>query len=48
MFFFGPVLAEIPSAAFLQQEVFGPILHLMRYCDPERLEQASAPWPRAA
>jgi RHH-type proline utilization regulon transcriptional repressor/proline dehydrogenase/delta 1-pyrroline-5-carboxylate dehydrogenase len=40
--FFGPVLAEIPSAAFLQQEVFGPILHVVRY-DPERLEEASAP-----
>jgi RHH-type proline utilization regulon transcriptional repressor/proline dehydrogenase/delta 1-pyrroline-5-carboxylate dehydrogenase len=40
--FFGPVLAEIPSAAFLQQEVFGPILHVVRY-DPERLEDAAAP-----
>jgi RHH-type proline utilization regulon transcriptional repressor/proline dehydrogenase/delta 1-pyrroline-5-carboxylate dehydrogenase len=40
--FFGPVLAEIPSAAFLQQEVFGPILHVVRY-DPERLEAAAAP-----
>jgi RHH-type proline utilization regulon transcriptional repressor/proline dehydrogenase/delta 1-pyrroline-5-carboxylate dehydrogenase len=40
--FFGPVLAEIPSAAFLQQEVFGPILHVARY-DPERLEAAAAP-----
>jgi RHH-type proline utilization regulon transcriptional repressor/proline dehydrogenase/delta 1-pyrroline-5-carboxylate dehydrogenase len=40
--FFGPVLAEIPSAAFLQQEVFGPILHVVRY-DPDRLEAAAAP-----
>jgi len=40
--FFGPVLAEIPSAGFLQQEVFGPILHVVRY-DPERLEAAAAP-----
>src|SRR5262249_50342829 len=40
--FFGPVLAEIPSAAFLQQEVFGPILHVVRY-DPERLEASAAP-----
>ncbi|MGZ3274498.1 MAG: bifunctional proline dehydrogenase/L-glutamate gamma-semialdehyde dehydrogenase PutA [Caulobacteraceae bacterium] len=40
--FFGPVLAEIPSSAFLQQEVFGPILHVVRY-DPERLEEAAAP-----
>jgi len=35
--FFGPVLAEIPSVDFLKGEVFGPILHVVRY-DPERLE----------
>jgi RHH-type proline utilization regulon transcriptional repressor/proline dehydrogenase/delta 1-pyrroline-5-carboxylate dehydrogenase len=35
--FFGPVLAEIPSAAFLEKEVFGPILHVVRY-DPEDLQ----------
>ncbi len=29
--FFGPVLAEIPSASFLEREVFGPILHVVRY-----------------
>ena len=40
--FFGPVLAEIPSAAFLQREVFGPILHVVRY-DPAKLEAAAAP-----
>ena len=40
--FFGPVLAEIPSAAFLQREVFGLILHIVRY-DPDRLEEAAAP-----
>jgi RHH-type proline utilization regulon transcriptional repressor/proline dehydrogenase/delta 1-pyrroline-5-carboxylate dehydrogenase len=40
--FFGPVLAEVPSASFLQQEVFGPILHAVRY-DPDRLEEAAAP-----
>jgi len=34
--FFGPVLAEIPAADFLEREVFGPILHLVRY-DPENL-----------
>lgn len=34
--FFGPVLAEIPSAKFLEREVFGPILHVVRY-DPARL-----------
>ncbi len=43
--FFGPVLAEIPSAAFLQKEVFGPILHVVRY-NPERLEEAAAPLAR--
>ena len=40
--FFGPVLAEIPSAAFLQKEVFGPILHVVRY-DANDLEAAAAP-----
>ncbi len=40
--FFGPLLAEIPSAAFLQTEVFGPILHIVRY-DPGGLEAAAAP-----
>jgi RHH-type proline utilization regulon transcriptional repressor/proline dehydrogenase/delta 1-pyrroline-5-carboxylate dehydrogenase len=44
--FFAPVLAEIPSAAFLQREVFGPILHVVRY-DPARLDQAAAPLVRA-
>jgi RHH-type proline utilization regulon transcriptional repressor/proline dehydrogenase/delta 1-pyrroline-5-carboxylate dehydrogenase len=29
--FFGPVLADIPSAHFLPREVFGPILHVVRY-----------------
>jgi RHH-type transcriptional regulator, proline utilization regulon repressor / proline dehydrogenase / delta 1-pyrroline-5-carboxylate dehydrogenase len=38
--FFGPVLAEISSASFLEREVFGPILHVVRY-DPERLEAAA-------
>jgi RHH-type proline utilization regulon transcriptional repressor/proline dehydrogenase/delta 1-pyrroline-5-carboxylate dehydrogenase len=40
--FFGPVLAEIPSAGFLEREVFGPILHVVRY-DPAELEAAAAP-----
>jgi RHH-type proline utilization regulon transcriptional repressor/proline dehydrogenase/delta 1-pyrroline-5-carboxylate dehydrogenase len=35
--FFSPVLAEIASPAFLQREVFGPILHVVRY-DSEDLE----------
>jgi RHH-type proline utilization regulon transcriptional repressor/proline dehydrogenase/delta 1-pyrroline-5-carboxylate dehydrogenase len=39
--FFGPVLAEIPTASFLEREVFGPILHVVRY-DPERLDAAAA------
>ncbi|MFI4934956.1 MAG: bifunctional proline dehydrogenase/L-glutamate gamma-semialdehyde dehydrogenase PutA [Caulobacterales bacterium] len=29
--FFGPILAEIPRAGFLTEEVFGPILHVVRY-----------------
>jgi RHH-type proline utilization regulon transcriptional repressor/proline dehydrogenase/delta 1-pyrroline-5-carboxylate dehydrogenase len=29
--FFGPILAEIPTASFLTREVFGPILHVVRY-----------------
>jgi RHH-type proline utilization regulon transcriptional repressor/proline dehydrogenase/delta 1-pyrroline-5-carboxylate dehydrogenase len=33
--FFGPVLAEIPSAAFLEREVFGPVLHVVRYAGGE-------------
>ena len=38
--FFGPVLAEIPSADWLEREVFGPVLHVVRY-DPERLEDVA-------
>ncbi|MGZ8363674.1 MAG: bifunctional proline dehydrogenase/L-glutamate gamma-semialdehyde dehydrogenase PutA, partial [Caulobacteraceae bacterium] len=38
--FFGPVLAEIPSASFLEREVFGPILHVVRY-DPDQLEEVA-------
>jgi RHH-type proline utilization regulon transcriptional repressor/proline dehydrogenase/delta 1-pyrroline-5-carboxylate dehydrogenase len=40
--FFGPVFAEIPSAGFLQREVFGPILHLVRY-DSAQLVAAARP-----
>ena len=40
--FFGPILAEIPHASFLEREVFGPILHVVRY-DPEDLTAAAAP-----
>jgi len=39
--FFGPVLAEIPSASFLEKEVFGPILHVVRY-DPEDLPEVAS------
>lgn len=39
--YFGPVLAEIPSADFLEKEVFGPILHVVRY-DPENLPAVAA------
>jgi RHH-type proline utilization regulon transcriptional repressor/proline dehydrogenase/delta 1-pyrroline-5-carboxylate dehydrogenase len=38
--FFAPVLAEIPAADFLEREVFGPILHVVRY-KPENLEQVA-------
>ncbi len=41
-YFFAPTLAEIPDAGFLPREVFGPILHLIRY-DPARLEDAARP-----
>src|SRR5690606_26130158 len=39
--FFAPVLAEIPNARFLEREVFGPILHVVRY-RPADLEAACA------
>jgi RHH-type transcriptional regulator, proline utilization regulon repressor / proline dehydrogenase / delta 1-pyrroline-5-carboxylate dehydrogenase len=38
--FFGPVIAEVPSPDFLEQEVFGPILHVYRY-DPDRLAEVA-------
>jgi RHH-type proline utilization regulon transcriptional repressor/proline dehydrogenase/delta 1-pyrroline-5-carboxylate dehydrogenase len=37
--FFAPTLAEIPSAGWLEREVFGPVLHVCRY-DPAKLEDA--------
>ena len=40
--FFAPVLVEIPGATYLQKEVFGPILHVVRY-DPARLDAATEP-----
>jgi len=39
--FFGPVLAEIPSALFLEREVFGPVLHVVRY-DVAALDKTAA------
>ena len=38
--FFAPVLAEIPAADFLEREVFGPILHVVRY-DPADLARVA-------
>lgn len=38
--FFAPVLAEIPAADFLEREVFGPVLHVIRY-KPEALEDVA-------
>ncbi len=38
--FFAPVLAEIPAADFLEREVFGPVLHVVRY-KPEALEEVA-------
>jgi len=38
--FFAPVLAEIPAADFLEREVFGPVLHVVRY-RPEDLERVA-------
>jgi RHH-type proline utilization regulon transcriptional repressor/proline dehydrogenase/delta 1-pyrroline-5-carboxylate dehydrogenase len=39
--FFGPVLAEIPLSDLPDREVFGPVLHVVRY-DPEQLDAACA------
>jgi len=38
--FFTPLLVEIPVADFLEREVFGPVLHVVRY-DPEALEEVA-------
>ncbi|WP_340645570.1 bifunctional proline dehydrogenase/L-glutamate gamma-semialdehyde dehydrogenase PutA [Phenylobacterium sp.] len=40
--FFAPTLAEIPSSSFLQKEVFGPVLHVVRY-DAAKLDEAAGP-----
>ena len=39
--FFGPTLAEIPLTALPDREVFGPVLHVVRY-EAERLEETCA------
>jgi RHH-type proline utilization regulon transcriptional repressor/proline dehydrogenase/delta 1-pyrroline-5-carboxylate dehydrogenase len=38
--FFAPVMAEIPLGELPDREVFGPVLHVVRY-DPEQLDQAA-------
>lgn len=38
--FFAPLMAEIPAANFLEREVFGPILHVVRY-DPAELAKVA-------
>ena len=39
--YFPPVLAEIASLEGVDREVFGPVLHILRY-DPEKLEDTAA------
>jgi RHH-type proline utilization regulon transcriptional repressor/proline dehydrogenase/delta 1-pyrroline-5-carboxylate dehydrogenase len=39
--FFGPALIEIASLDMLEREVFGPILHVVRY-DPEDIAEVGA------
>jgi RHH-type proline utilization regulon transcriptional repressor/proline dehydrogenase/delta 1-pyrroline-5-carboxylate dehydrogenase len=39
--YFPPILSEIPSAGFLTREVFGPILHVLRY-GPDELGEVAA------
>ena len=39
--YFAPLLAEIPSLDTIEREVFGPILHVLRY-DPEHMEAIAA------
>ena len=38
--FFTPLMVEVPVADFLEREVFGPVLHIVRY-DPENLEEVA-------
>jgi RHH-type proline utilization regulon transcriptional repressor/proline dehydrogenase/delta 1-pyrroline-5-carboxylate dehydrogenase len=39
--FFGPAVIEIPSLDLMQREVFGPILHVLRY-DPANVAEIGA------
>jgi RHH-type proline utilization regulon transcriptional repressor/proline dehydrogenase/delta 1-pyrroline-5-carboxylate dehydrogenase len=39
--FFGPAIVELPRLALLQREVFGPILHVVRY-DPDDIAAVGA------
>jgi RHH-type proline utilization regulon transcriptional repressor/proline dehydrogenase/delta 1-pyrroline-5-carboxylate dehydrogenase len=38
---FAPTIAEIPTADYLEREVFGPILHVCRY-DPSKLKETAS------
>jgi RHH-type proline utilization regulon transcriptional repressor/proline dehydrogenase/delta 1-pyrroline-5-carboxylate dehydrogenase len=38
---FAPTIAEIPTADYLEREVFGPILHICRY-EPSRLKETAS------
>lgn len=39
--FFGPAIVELPSLDLLEREVFGPVLHVVRY-DPARIAETGA------
>jgi RHH-type proline utilization regulon transcriptional repressor/proline dehydrogenase/delta 1-pyrroline-5-carboxylate dehydrogenase len=39
--FFGPAIVELPSLDLIDKEVFGPILHVIRY-DPDDIEKVGA------
>ncbi len=39
--FFGPAIVELPSLDLIDKEVFGPILHVVRY-DPDDIERVGA------
>ncbi|MBW3559846.1 MAG: bifunctional proline dehydrogenase/L-glutamate gamma-semialdehyde dehydrogenase PutA, partial [Proteobacteria bacterium] len=38
--YFTPLMVEIPVADFLEREVFGPVLHIVRY-DPDKLDEVA-------